>query len=247
MLTRSGVESPQLLFHAPPRPPFNKFWRTSLHCKLDIWDCLSKTKSPHIPLIPPPSPPPFFLPPGLTKAGLFKYAHSRRWFVLAREQVPSPARRSGVSAVTLRSWVASFTLTLPHVSRYTYHPHAESFQQAQKCLKRELTFPSSLPSSSSLSSSSFCSLSSSFSSSLPNPLLLSPWSSPGTLWMSGPTSYKQQGRGSFECWGCVTLASCRWLKYGHVNKWCLKSLEYSAPLLSKEKEKMGGLCGYFSG
>lgn len=227
MLTRSGVKPPRLLFF----PSFNKFWRTSLHCKLVIWDSLSKTKSPRIPLIPPPSLPPSPSSPRLTKAGLFKYARSRRWFVLAREQVPSPARRSGVSAVTLRSWVASFTLTLPRVSRYTYHPHAESFQQAQKCLKRELTFLSSLPSSSSL----------------PIPLLLSPRSSPGTLWMSGPTSYKQQGRGSFECWGCVTLASCRWLKYDHVNKWCLKSLEYSALLLSKEKEKTGGLCGYFSG
>lgn len=82
---------------------------------------------------------------------------------------------------------------------------------------------------------------------LPSPLLLSPWSCLGTLWMSGLTSYKQQGRGSFERWGCVTLASCRWLKYAHVNKWCLKSLEYSAQLLSKKKEKTGGLCGYFSG
>lgn len=140
MLTRSGVKSPRLLFSTP----FNKFWRTSLYCKLVIWDCLSKTKNPHIPLIPPPSPPPFPSSPGLTKAGLFKYAHSRRWFVLAREQVPSPAQRSGVSAVTPRSWVASFTLTLPRVSWYTYHPHAESFQRAQKCLKRELTFLSSL-------------------------------------------------------------------------------------------------------
>lgn len=76
--------------------------------------------------------------------------------------------------------------------------------------------------------------------------LLSPWSNPGTLWMSGPTSYKQQGRGLLERWGCVTLASWKWLKYDHVNKWCLKSLEYSALLLSKEKEKMGGLRGYFS-
>lgn len=134
---------------APFFCPFNKFWRTSLHCKLVIWDCLSKTKSPHILLIPPLSPPPLPSSPGLTKAGLFKYAHSRRWFVLAREQVPSPARRSGVSAVTLRSWVASFTLTLPRVSWYTYHPHAESFQLAQKCLKRELTFLSLPPSSSS--------------------------------------------------------------------------------------------------
>lgn len=85
-------------------------------------------------------------------------------------------------------------------------------------------------------------------------LLLPPQSSspvpleqPGNIMNVRPTSYKQQGRGSFESWGCVTLASCRWLKYDHVNKWCLKSLEYSAPLLSKEKEKMGGLCGCFSG
>lgn len=230
MLTRSGVETPRLLFFSP----FNKFWRTSLHCKLVIWDCLSKTKSPHIPLIPPPFPLPLPSSPGLTKAGLFKYAHSGRWFVLAREQVPSPARRSGVSAVTPRSWVASFTLTLPCVSRYTYHPHAESFQQAQSRLKSELTFLSSPPSSSCLPPSFPCSL------------LLSPWSNPGTLWMSGPTSYKQQGRGLLERWGCVTLASWKWLKYDHVNKWCLKSLEYSALLLSKEKEKMGGLRGYFS-
>lgn len=228
MLTRSGVETPRLLFF----PPFNKFWRTSLHCKLVIWDCLSKTKSPRIPLIPSPFPLPLPSSPRLTKAGLFKYAHSGRWFVLAREQVPSPVRRSGVSAVTSRSWVASFTLTLPCVSRYTYHPHAESFQQAQSCLKSELTFLSSPPSSSCL------------------PPLLSPpvpLKQPGNIMNIRPISYKQQGRGSLERWGCVTLASWKWLKYEHVNKWCLKSLEYSALLLSKEKEKMGGLRGYFSG
>lgn len=200
-------------------PPFNKFWRTSLHCKLVIWDCLSKTKSPHILLIPPP-PPSIPLPPRLTKTGLFKYARSRRWFVLAREQVPSQAQRSGVSAVT---WGLGWPASRLHFPVSADTPTTHTLRDPSKFKNSwRGSWPFSPLSPPPTLTSSF---------------LLSLWSSQGISWISGFTSYKQQVGESVENWGCVILASCRRFKYDRVNKWCFKARRIFFPALISEGKR----------